>query len=440
MQATWRFTPVGWKGNLVFARAKFKTRCYNSCVITQIILPQLGDTMGAGTITRWFKQEGDAVKQGEPLFEVLTDKANVQVEATATGYLRKILYGENASAPTGQVIAYLTTSPDEAIEMPGAVEKASAVVSENVGFGAHTPARAVVETTTLSRRKPFISPRARRVAQEFGVDVSQLAPTSKTGRIMEADVRKYLAQAKSQQTLAAAPVVQVGTQPSADVVQSVSGVRKIIYDRMGASAREIARVTLTTEADATRLVELRDEMNAAQSEMRFGFTDFLILLVSRALLKYPYMNATLRDDGVHQHAFVNLGVATDTERGLLVPVVRDADRKGLREIYTEVQRLSEAARSGNISPADLQGGTFTITNLGTQEIDAFTPIVNQPEIAILGIGRIAQKPAAYQGQLALRWMVSLSLSFDHRVVDGAPAGKFLQHVKHLIETPGLVLI
>ena len=411
-------------------------------MITQVILPQLGDTMDAGTISRWFKREGDAVKKGEPLFEVLTDKANIDVEATASGYLRKILYGENASAPTGQVIAYITTRADENLETLGAtvpqeISVEPALPRENQGNGAPAAQTVGVSENFAPRRKPFVSPRARRVAQEFGVDVSQLTPTSKTGRIMEADVRNFLAQAKPGESFAASVTAE---ERSADFVQPLTGVRKIIFERMSASAREVARVTLTTEADATRLVELRAEINAQQAEMKFSFTDFFVLLISRALLNYPYMNATLRADGVHQHAFVNLGVAADTERGLLVPVVRDAQRKGLREIYLEVRRLSDAARSGKIAPDDLRGGTFTITNLGMQEIDAFTPMVNQPEVGILGIGRIAQKPAAYQGQLALRWMVALSLSFDHRVVDGAPAGKFLQRVKHLIETPGLVLL
>jgi len=293
------------------------------------------------------------------------------------------------------------------------------------------------------RKRQFISPRARRVAKEFGLDVSQLSASSKTGRVMEADVRKILAPqptipAPSQP--AASPVPALSANPSADTIIPITGIRKIISDRMGASARETARVTLTTDADATRLVELRAQLNTQQGEMKFSYTDLLALLVARALAKHPYMNATLHEDGVHQHSFVNLGIAADTERGLLAPVVRDAHRKTLGEIYADIRRLSEAAHTGKISPDDLRGGTFTITNLGAQEIDAFTPIVNQPEIAILGIGRIAQKPAAFQGQLALRWMVALSLSFDHRTVDGAPAAKFLQAVKHLIETPALVLI
>ncbi len=421
-------------------------------MLTPIILPQLGDTMDSGTITRWYKKEGDAVKKGEPLFEVLTDKANIDVEATASGFLRNVTCGENETAPTGKIIAYLTTTADEPLTAPNASapNKTAAPVQPETANPASAATIAPTQTDA-PRKRQFVSPRAKRVAAEFGVDVSQLTASSTSGRIMEADVRKFMAQ---QQITAApraieptaapaafvAPAPTHTSAPAGDTVIPIAGVRKVIHDRMASSAREIARVTLTTEADATELVALREQLNAKQSDARFSFTDLLILLVSRALLKYPYMNATLQSDGVHQHTFVNMGVAADTERGLLVPVVRDAQRKGLAEIFADVRRLSQAARDGKVSPDDLRGGTFTITNLGAQEIDAFTPIVNQPEIAILGVGRIVQKPAAYQGQLALRWMVSLSLSFDHRVVDGAPAGKFLQHLKHCVETPALILI
>lgn len=410
-------------------------------MIIPVILPKLGDTMDEGTITQWFKHKGDAVTKGEPLFEVLTEKANIEVEATASGFLRKVLYQVNETAPIGKTIAYLTTTADEILELAeGEREK-----EHNSTAAAQGHAQAAHAEALPARRRQFVSPRARRVAKETGVDVSTLVASSSTGRVMEADVRKFLAR---QPIVQAQPVAESDaplsasalSQSFADTIIPIAGVRQIIFDRMRASAQEIARVTLTTEADASELVTLRDRLNAKQKELHFSFTDLLVLLAARALLKYPYMNATLRDDGVHQHAFVNMGVATDTEHGLLVPVIRDAHRKGLGEIYAEVRRLSEAARAGKVSPDDLRGGTFTITNLGAQEIDAFTPLVNQPEIAILGVGRIAQKPAAYQGQLALRWMVALSLSFDHRIVDGAPAAKFLQEVKHFVETPGLVLI
>lgn len=422
-------------------------------MITEIILPQLGDTMNEGTITHWYKREGDAVKKGEPLFEVLTDKANIDVEATASGYLRSVMYKENESAPTGHVIAYLTTTADEPLTAePNQAQAAATQTATGNG------ATELVVTTTIEaqatdwtmRKKQFVSPRARRLASEQGVDLALVAPSSRTGRIVEADVLQFL----KARTVVPTPSPAIVTAPppskapapgsqaasGEDFIAPVAGVRKIIFDRMGTSAHQVARVTLTTEADATRLVDLRAEINAQQQAAKFSFTTFFVLLVSRVLLKYPYMNSTLRADGVHQHPFVNMGLAVDTERGLLVPVMSDAQRKGLGEIHNELARLSELARNGKIAPDSLQGGTFTITNLGLYEIDAFTPIINQPETAILGIGRIAEKAAAYQGQLALRSMVTLSLAFDHRLVDGVPAAKFLQEVKHLVETPGLVLV
>jgi pyruvate dehydrogenase E2 component (dihydrolipoamide acetyltransferase) len=279
------------------------------------------------------------------------------------------------------------------------------------------------------------------------VNLALVPASSRSGRVVEADVLAFLeSQANATPPTGLPAGARAGVQPvelaapDRDVIVPVTGVRQVIFNRMGESSRAVAHVTLTTEADATRLVELRDELNAAQTEMKLGFTAMLALLVSRALMKYPYMNATLREDGVHQHAFVNLGVAADTERGLLVPVIRDAHRKGLQELSADLARLGEQARTGKITPDELRGGTFTITNLGQYEIDAFTPLVNQPETAILGLGRIAQKPAAHAGQLALRWMVTLSLSFDHRLVDGAPAARFIQQVKKYIELPGLVLV
>lgn len=443
-------------------------------MITPIILPQLGDTMNEGTITRWFKSEGDPIQKGEPLFEVLTDKANIEVEALVGGYLRKIVHGENATVPTGEVIAYVTTTADEPLTVeehapPGAEPKGQAALAapspapesrRPAGMSLDAVGRAETPSTEASsRRRFFASPRARRLAAEKGVDLALVTPSSRSGRIVEADVRAFLERMAAVPSAPPTPAYAVagGPAPSpapsvvappraqeepfiASLVSPVSGVRKIIFERMAESARTVARVTLLTEADATRLVEWRDELNARQNEMRFSFTDLLVWLVSRALLKYPYMNATLHEDGIHQHAYVNMGVAVDTERGLLVPVIRDAYRKSLSEIYADVRRLSEAARSGKISPDDLRGGTFTLTNLGPYEVDGFTPIVNVPETAILGVGRIAQKPAAYHGQLALRWMVTLSLAFDHRVVDGAPAARFLQAVKRLVETPSLVLL
>lgn len=421
-------------------------------MITPIILPQLGDTMNEGTITRWFKKEGDKVQKGEALFEVLTDKANMEVEATASGYLRAVTRRENETVPTGEVIAYVSTTIDEPLEVDQITptqEAAETLPSSDRVSAISTPAT----SPAGARKKQFVSPRARRLAEERGIDLASVSASSPSGRVVEADVIKFLEKQVTISPPALTPSKIPSTPPrltptpravsdsqSSEIIIPITGMRKIIAERMATSSREVARVTLTTEADATRLVELRAELNANADETKFTFTDLFVLLLSRALQKYPYMNATLQEDGIHQHGSVHIGIAVDTERGLLVPVIREVQSKGLGAISKRLKDLGELTRTGKVAAEDLSGSTFTITNLGQYEIDAFTPIINRPESAILGIGRISQKAAAFQGQLALRHMVMLSLAFDHRVVDGAPAARFLQEIKRLVESPALLLV
>jgi pyruvate dehydrogenase E2 component (dihydrolipoamide acetyltransferase) len=229
-------------------------------------------------------------------------------------------------------------------------------------------------------------------------------------------------------------------------VESVplTGVRRIIAERMAASVHTAARVTLVTEADATAFVEAREQLKASLADawgFAPGYNDLLGIIVARALREFPYMNARLSADGqaIERLSVVNLGMAVDTERGLLVPVIRDADQKGLRAFGTEFRALMERARAGRATPEDLSGGTFTMTSLGMHDIDAFTPIINLPEAAILGVGRIQPKPVVWEGEIVVRQMWTLSLVFDHRVVDGAPAARFLQRIKQLVENPYLLL-
>jgi pyruvate dehydrogenase E2 component (dihydrolipoamide acetyltransferase) len=224
----------------------------------------------------------------------------------------------------------------------------------------------------------------------------------------------------------------------------LTGMRRIIAERMAASHTATARVTLVTEADATAFVEAREQLKASVTEewgFAPGYNDLLGLIVARALREFPYMNARLSADGsaIERLPFVNLGMAVDTERGLLVPVIRDADQKGLRAFGAEFRALVERARVGKSLPDDLSGGTFTITNLGMYDVDAFTPIINLPEAAILGAGRIRPKAVVRDGQIVARQMWTLSLTFDHRLVDGAPAARFLQRIKQLVENPFLLL-
>jgi pyruvate dehydrogenase E2 component (dihydrolipoamide acetyltransferase) len=282
---------------------------------------------------------------------------------------------------------------------------------------------------------PKATPVAVRTAEALGVDLAKVAGTGPRGRITKADVEVAVA--------AALPAPEPAQAPAIEQVP-MTGLRRIIAERMAASDQATARVTLVTEADATTFVEARTQLAASVAEewgFAPGYNDLLGLIVARALAEFPYMNARLSEDGsaIDRVSTINLGMAVDTERGLLVPVIRNADQMGLRTFGVEFRRLMDQARAGKSLPDDLTGGTFTITNLGMYDVDAFTPIINLPEAAILGVGRIQAKAVVREGEIVARQMWTLSLTFDHRLVDGAPAARFLQRIKQLVENPFLLL-
>ena len=457
-------------------------------MITEVILPKLGQTMEDGVIVEWVKKEGDPIQRGEVLFTVESDKAVLEVEATARGFLRKILVPEGERVPVLTPVALITREADEDISAYGAPEATAAPAAAEPAPEPAAAARA--EAGPVAERptgRIFASPRARKTAREQGVDLAAVEGTGPKGRIVEQDVLEYLAVQpepvappmaeplpratpmalktadalgvdlatvsgtgisgrimKADVSLAARPAAPPVPEELAVESISMSGTRRIIAERMAASHTTTARVTLVTEADATEFAQAREQLKASVTEswgFAPGYNDLLGLIVARALREFPYMNARLSADGgsIEQLAYVNLGMAVDTERGLLVPVIRAADQKGLRAFGTEFRALVERARSGRSLPDDLSGGTFTITNLGMYDIDAFTPIINLPEAAILGVGRILPKPVVRDGEIVARKMWTLSLTFDHRLVDGAPAARFLQRIKQLIENPYLLL-
>lgn len=276
------------------------------------------------------------------------------------------------------------------------------------------------------------SPVAQRVAEATGLDLASVAGSGAGGRIMRGDVEKALHKQPPVE-----PVVEFIEKRQDNTPLPLTGLRGIIAERLTQSWRERPQVTLTTEADATNLVAARQQLNAelASRGEKISYNALLIKLVAQALHEQPNINVQLAASGLQTMPEINIGLAVDTERGLLVPVVHGALEKSLRQVNEEILTLADRAIRSRSLPDDLSGGTFSITNLGTYEIDAFTPLINPPECAILGVGRIISKPVGLNGQIVLREMMALSLSFDHRLVDGAPAAKFLQRVKQLIERP-----
>jgi pyruvate dehydrogenase E2 component (dihydrolipoamide acetyltransferase) len=313
---------------------------------------------------------------------------------------------------------------------------------------------------------PKATPVAQKMAAEAGIDLRQVVGTGPGGKITREDVERAIQAAAPAVPAVPTPVapspapavpavptpVAPPSAPAAPAVPlsevevleriPLKGVRAVIAQRMAASVHTTARVTLVSEVDATHFVEMRERLKQQVAEewgFAPGYNDLLAKIVANALRKFPYMNARLTEDAIELLAHVNIGIAVDTERGLLVPVVRDVDRKSLRQFGEELRQLIERARAGRALPDDLTGGTFTITNLGPYDIDAFTPVINLPEAAILGVGRIAPKVVVRDGQMVIRQMVTLSLAFDHRLVDGAPAARFLQYIKQLVEEPYLLV-
>jgi pyruvate dehydrogenase E2 component (dihydrolipoamide acetyltransferase) len=442
----------------------------------EFFVPKLGQTVEEVIMVGWLVEDGAKVGQGEAVMEVETDKAVFPVEANAKGYIHLGPYKAGDTIPVLTVVAIIGKQDDK-FEVKGSAPAVETESAPSVEVAA-APAP-VAESNSESTDRVFVSPRAKKLAAETSVDVSKVTPSGYEGiRVTERDIRDYLAQqpkaspvaqrmaadvgvdlrevagsgpggriVKQDVARAAQPTVAPVSQalPVADVIERIplKGVRGIIAERMGASVHTTARVTLVMEVDATEFVAARERIKAKVSKdwgFAPGYNDLLAKVVAVALRQFPYMNARLAPDAIELMGHVNIGMAVDTERGLLVPVVKDADKKNLRQFGEDFRRMVDGARSGRSLPDDLSGGTFTITNLGMYDVDAFTPVINLPEAAILGVGRIAPKAVPHGDQIVIRQMWTLSLVFDHRLVDGAPAARFLQMIKSLIEDPSMLMM
>ncbi|MFP3391967.1 dihydrolipoamide acetyltransferase family protein [Brevibacillus sp. SIMBA_040] len=399
---------------------------------TAVFMPKLSMTMETGTVIQWFKQEGDQVREGDVLLEVLTDKINIEVESYTTGTLLKIYYGADQVVPVNQVIGYVGEANENVPNTPPPLEFSAG--QEEAEAPDAQPSKEETQANEVLDKKIRATPVARRMARENGIDLGQVNGSGPNGRVQKADIEHTLSanSAKSASTSTGSVTSLPGQQVK------VEGMRKVIAERMVASAYTAPHVTLSTEAEMSQVIEVRSTLLPTIEKLtghRLSYTEIIIKAVAMALARHPKVNASLKGDVIQLHETINIGVAVAVTDGLLVPVIKQADQKGLAHLTTETKRLAGLARDGRLLPDDMRGGTFTISNLGMYAIDVFTPIINQPESAILGVGRIHEKPVGVNGQIVLRPMMSLSLSFDHRVMDGAPAAAFLQEIKELLESP-----
>jgi len=378
---------------------------------TPVIMPKTGMTQETGTIIKWFYKEGEHVEKGEPLLEVMTDKVNLEIEAPASGVLKNIKAFPNDVVPVTQVIAYIA-EPDEEIVEEATTE--SQVVSEK-------PAPPPQATPVMPARKPSkpsgrinATPMARRLARERGVDLTNIVGTGPGQLITKIDVLRA-----AEQGVASTPSL-----PRVKEMIPLVGRRRVIAERMRQSAQEAPHIALTVEVD----------MSTAETSRRgASYTALLVCVVARALRKYPLLNATLRDDQIAILDDINIGVAVAAEDGLIVPVVKEVDRKSLQDIDAEIKDLTERARSGKLTVEDVSAGTFTISNLGMFGVDEFRAIINPPEAAILAIGAIVKRPVVIDDQVVIRPMMKITASADHRILDGATVANFLQAVKAALE-------
>lgn len=439
----------------------------------EVVMPRLGWTATEGVLTEWLVSSGTAVQPGDVLFTVEGDKAVEEIESLDGGVLHipPDAPQPGDTVPVGQLLAYILEDGEEPPLSKAGGDAAPQVAAED---GSPAPGRvpAVAERHAGDRSRPAISPRARKAALELDVDWTVLQGSGRTGRIVERDVRAA-AESPPSGILSISPVARrlarelgvgmdelAGSFPNvritADMVRRIGAAapavpedtipftptRQAIAANLAQSLAQAAPVTLTTELNATELVRLRDQLRADDRAAVPTFNDLFLKISAQALLEHPVMNATVLEGGVRMNEQVDIGLAVHTDRGLLVPVVRHVHNRNLTQIHADTAGLIERARSGNLKAQDMQGSTFTLTNLGAMDVDHFTPILPVGHTAILGLGRITVKPMVVdrtRQDIGVGHAMALSLVFDHKAVDGAPAAQFLQRVKQFAERPYLWL-
>lgn len=455
---------------------------------TKVHMEALSPTMEEGQLVKWLKSEGDAVSEGDVLAEIETDKATMELVARGSGVLRNVSLKEGETAPVGTVIAVIAAEGEEVPEAGGAAEPepetaaappaeaaepepeaepepAAAAEAPRTAADAQAPAAKegapTADAAPRRDRQPDAggdgrvkaSPLARRLAAERGLELSDIRGTGPGGRIVKADIEAALERGKpaapapapagaAEPAMAPSPVAPAPPE-GADVEEiPVSQMRKTIARRLITSIGPVPTFYLTIEVDATRMMEVRSQVNARLEEdgVRTSVNDYIMKAVATALARHPEVNAQWGDGVIHRYHRVHLGVAVAVEDGLITPVIRDADRKGVREISEEVRELAGRAREKKLKPEEYTGATFSVSNLGMFGIDEFTAIINPPESGILAVGQVQDRVVAENGQPVVRPRMKVTMSCDHRVVDGATGARFLQTLRRFLEDPLMMIV
>jgi pyruvate dehydrogenase E2 component (dihydrolipoamide acetyltransferase) len=409
--------------------------------------PDIGEGLTEGEIVRWLVKEGDEVKEGQPLVEVETDKALAEIPSPRTGVILKILAKEKEIVKVGQVIVVFGEK-GEALAAPPPKPKSVGVVGELEEAPEEAPsvvAKAEPVKTALVSEHAMATPAVRALAKELGVDINKVQGTGPEGRVLEKDIRQF-AESKEKPAEPEKKIAKVKKYDLYGYVDRIPlrGVRRSIAKAMVKSKYTAPHVTAMDEADVTMLWKIREkEKKAAEKKgIKLTILPFIVKAVIAGLSEHPYLNASLDDENeeIVLKKYFNIGFATDTPEGLMVPVVKNAKDKSILQLAEELTRLAAKARDRTIDLADLKGGTFTISNYGALGGIYATPIINYPEVAILGVGKIKDTPVVRNGKLVVRKILSLSLSFDHRVVDGGEGARFLNTVIARLEDPDLILL
>lgn len=401
-------------------------------MVKTVIMPKLGETMEEGEIITWFKQEGDKIDKGEPLLEIATDKANMEIEAATSGYLRKIVAREGEKIPIAQAIAYITDSMEDEVVLDEELLPETKAKTEST---LENEEEKEEQKKPLAReRKVKASPLAKKIAQEKNIDLSTIQGTGPGGRIVKEDVIKACEKGiESKVELASVEKTEI----------NLSRLEKIIAERMQQSKSEIPHFYLTMEVNVSEAAKLKRDLVEefeAEKKVRITYTDLLIKACAKALHKFPRTNSYFNQGKIISSSRVNLGLAVARESGLVVPVIKDADQKNIFEIARERQNLVKKSMDNSLSVEDMEGGTFTLSNLGMMQIKNFYAIINPPQVCILATGQIQERVIAVGKEILVAPMMEITLSCDHRVIDGYLGAKFLQEVKKTLEKPALILI